>query len=96
MAPAALREPDLPAACLDGPARTVKLLSDHRQDLMAERTRVCNWLRWHLHELDPAALAVPSQGLRRYHVLDGLAAQLTATNGMVARIAPAWSPAAAS
>ncbi|MGO8895404.1 MAG: hypothetical protein ACLP8X_13405 [Streptosporangiaceae bacterium] len=86
MAHAAPREPDLPAACLDGPARTVKLLSDHRQDLMAERTRVCNWLRWHLHELDPA-LAVPPRGLRRYHVLDGLAAQLAATNGMVARIA---------
>src|SRR5580693_3418985 len=39
VARAALREPDLPTARLDGPARTVKLLSDHRGDLVAERTR---------------------------------------------------------
>jgi transposase len=73
-------------ACLDGPARTVKLLSDHRQDLVAERTRLCNRLRWHLHELDPG-LDVPSRGLRRYHVLDGLAARLAVMDGVVARIA---------
>jgi len=86
VAHAALREPDLPVACLDGPARTVKLLSDHRQDLVAERTRLCNRLRWHLHELDPG-LDVPSRGLRRYHVLDGLAARLAVMDGVVARIA---------
>jgi transposase len=86
VAHAALREPDLPAARLDGPARTVKLLSDHRQDLMAERTRLCSRLRWHLHELDPG-LQVPSRGLRRYHVLDGLSARLAAMDGIVARIA---------
>src|SRR6185312_14004785 len=86
VAHAALREPDLPVACLDGPARTVKLLSDHRQDLVAERTRLCNRLRWHLHELDPG-VDVPSRGLRRYHVLDGLAARLAVMDGVVARIA---------
>lgn len=26
---------------------------DHREDLVAERTRCLNRLRWHLHELDP-------------------------------------------
>lgn len=31
---AALRHPDLPVAELDGPAREVKLLSDHRHDLV--------------------------------------------------------------
>ena len=51
---AALRHPDLPVAELDGPTREVKLLVDHRRDLVAERTRTQNRLRWHLHELDPA------------------------------------------
>lgn len=86
VAQAAVREPDLPAACLDGPARTVKLLSDHRHDLVTERTKACNRLRWHLHELDPG-LQVPSRGLRRYHVLDSLAAGLPGMDGVVARIA---------
>ena len=31
----------------------MRLLVDHREDLVAERTRVINRLRWHLHELDP-------------------------------------------
>jgi transposase len=86
VARAALREPDLPVACLDGPSREVKLLSDHRRDLVAERTRIQCRLRWHLHELDPA-LGVPSRGLRRYHVLDTLAEWLQGRDGVVARIA---------
>ncbi len=53
VARAALREPDLPTAQLDGPARDVRLLVDHRDDLVAERTRAINRLRWHLHEVDP-------------------------------------------
>ena len=53
VARAAIREPDLPTARLDGPSREVRLLVDHREDLVAERTRVVNRLRWHLHELDP-------------------------------------------
>ena len=51
---AALREPNLPIVCLDGPSREVRLLVGHREDLVAERTRAINRLRWHLHELDPA------------------------------------------
>jgi transposase len=54
VARAALREPDLPEAHLDGPAREIALLVDHREDLVAERTRIHNRLRWHLHDLDPA------------------------------------------
>jgi transposase len=54
VARAALREPDLPAAQLEGPAREIQLLVDHREDLVGERTRVQNRLRWHLHDLDPA------------------------------------------
>ena len=53
VARAALREPDLPTARLDGPEREVRLLVDHREDLVAERTRIISRLRWHLHELDP-------------------------------------------
>jgi transposase len=83
---AALREPDLPVAQLDGPTREVKLLCDHRRDLVAERTKLINRLRWHLHELDPS-LQVPSRGLRRYRVLDDLTARLAGFDGVVARLA---------
>jgi transposase len=51
---AALRHHDLPVAELDGATREVKLLVDYRRDLVRQRTRVANRLRWHLHELDPA------------------------------------------
>src|ERR687895_698588 len=42
-----------PAAHLDERAMEVRLLSDHRKDLVAERTRAQNRLRWHLLELCP-------------------------------------------
>ena len=83
---AALRHPDLPVAELDGPTREVKLLVDYRRDLVRQRTRVANRLRWHLHELDPA-LQVPSRGLRRYKVLEELAIRLAGVEGTVARLA---------
>jgi transposase len=75
VARAALREPDLPVAVLPGPALGVRLLLDHREDLVAERTRMINRLRWHLHDLDPE-LAPPARALDRGWVLDRLAAQL--------------------
>lgn len=53
VARAALREPDLPEAKLAGPALEIKRLLSHREDLVAESTRVHNRLRWHLHDLDP-------------------------------------------
>jgi transposase len=86
VAVAALRHQDLPVAELDGPTREVKLLVDYRRDLVRQRTRVANRLRWHLHELDPVLL-VPSRGLRRYKVLDELAARLAGLDGTVARLA---------
>jgi len=58
VARAALREPDLPVACLDGESRDLRLLVDHREDLVRERTRVQSRLRWHLHELFPG-LEIP-------------------------------------
>jgi transposase len=54
IARAALREDaHLPAARLDEQVRPVRLLADHRDDLVAERTRVINRLRWMVHDLAP-------------------------------------------
>jgi transposase len=85
VARAALRYPDLPRAELDGPAREVKLLSDHRRDLVGQRTRIAAQVRWHLHELDPG-LEIPSRGLRRKSVVAQLQQRLAGVPGVVARI----------
>jgi transposase len=53
IARAALREPNLPVAEHTHVSREIKLLVDHRENLVAERTARQNRLRWHLHELDP-------------------------------------------
>ncbi len=53
VARAALRERELPVAVLAGASREIRLLVDHREDLLGERTRIQQRLRWHLHELDP-------------------------------------------
>jgi transposase len=76
IARAALREP-----ALDSPRREearlreLKLLVDHRDDLVDERRRAQQRLRWHLHELDPA-LRVPLGALDRAVWLDRLSRQL--------------------
>lgn len=86
VARAALRELDLPTASLDGPERDIRLLLDHRDDLVAERTRMHNRLRWHLHELDPAA-SPALRSLNRQGVLSRLEQQLATVPGVVARLA---------
>lgn len=86
VARAALRHPDLPAAQLDGPSRELRLLVDHRDDLVAERTRHLNRLRWHLHELD-AAWDPPARQLGRIKHLDAVALRLGSFESMTARIA---------
>jgi transposase len=53
VARAALREPDLPSAGHDRASWEVKLLVDHREHLVAERTRTANRLRWHLPPARP-------------------------------------------
>src|SRR6478609_3379097 len=59
VARAALREPDLPRPQPGEQVhREIKLLVDHRDDLVDERRRTQQRLRWHLHELDPT-LVVP-------------------------------------
>ena len=52
IARAALREPGLPRAEHSPVSRQVKLLVDHREDLVAMRTAAQNRLRWHLHSLN--------------------------------------------
>jgi len=86
VARAALREPDLPVAQLDGPSRELRLLVDHREDLVADRTAHINRLRWHLHELDPTWDPAP-RSLNRFKNLDRIAERLEGLDGTVARIA---------
>jgi transposase len=86
VARAALREPDLPVATLDGPDRDIRLLVDHRDDLVVTRTQDQNRLRWHLHELMPGEEPAP-RALDRRHVLAGLEQRLAHEPGTVARLA---------
>jgi len=86
VARAALRHPDLLAAQLDDPSRELRLLVDHREDLVAERTRCINRLRWHLRELDPT-WDPTARSLTSYKNLDAVAARLGELEGMVTRIA---------
>src|SRR5829696_8936833 len=55
VARAALKEgiENLPGAHLDGAALDIRLLVDHREDLIAARTADQQRLRWHLHDLWP-------------------------------------------
>jgi transposase len=86
VARAAQREDDLPTARLDGDERKVRLLCDHREDLVNERTRCQNRLRWHLHELDPG-VELTAGSLDRYVVLDRIGALCASHSGTVAEIA---------
>jgi transposase len=81
----ALREADLPVARLEGRSRDLKVLVDHREDLVGERTRVQNRLHWYLHELDPE-LGVGKRGLTRQVVLARLRRRLEAHEGVVAEM----------
>ena len=59
VARAALREPDLSRPRPEERVfRDLKLLVDHRDDIVDERRRTQQRLRWHLHQLDPT-LVVP-------------------------------------
>ncbi len=86
VARAALREPHLPVAQLEGKSREVKLLVDHREDLVGERTRIQNRLLWHLHELEPGYQVVAG-GLLRVVVLAEVSRRLESHTGVVAEIA---------
>jgi transposase len=73
IARAALREPDLSRPRQDeGFYRELKLLVDHRDDLVDQRRRSQQRLRWHLHQLDPT-FAVPLRRLDRASHLERVA-----------------------
>ena len=57
-----------PWSVLDGEAGQVRLIVDHRDELVRERTRIQSRLRWHLHELFPG-LEIAPKSLRRQHVM---------------------------
>ena len=65
VARAALREPDLSRPRPEEQVfRDLKLLVDHRDDVVDERRRTQQRLRWHLHQLDPT-FQVPLRRLDR-------------------------------
>ena len=85
VARAALREPDLPTARLEGEAREIRLLVDRREDLVAERTREAQRLRWYL--LDLGLPEPPPASLDRATVRARLDRALAARAELVARLA---------
>ncbi len=65
----------LPAAHLDEKALQVKLLLDHREDLVRARADDQQRLRWHLHDLWPD-YEIPARALDRIVWLDRIAGRL--------------------
>jgi transposase len=89
VARAALREgvDTLPAAHLDEEALEIKLLTDHREDLVRARSQDQCRLRWHLHDLWPD-LEIPAGALDRMVWLDRISRRLArADQGTRVRIA---------
>jgi transposase len=78
IARAALREgPEtLPAAYLDEAALQVKLLLDHRENLVKARSEDQQRLRWHLHDLWPE-LEIPAGALDRMVWVEKLSRKLS-------------------
>ena len=80
VARAAIKEglDELPVAQLAGVELDIRLLVDHRQRLVATRTRLINDLRWHLHDLWPE-LEIPTGGLIAVRFPERLAGRLART-----------------
>lgn len=77
VARAALAHPGLPVAEHTHVSHEVKLLVDHREDLVGTRTRIENRLRWHLHDLDPdLESAIPATALHAPKFLEPLRRRL--------------------
>jgi transposase len=78
----------LPSAFLDEEAMEIRLLADHREDLVAERTRAQNRLRWHLLDLCPELEAqLPVRSLGSAVHLRRLAERLEGHSSTRARVA---------
>jgi transposase len=66
-----------PTAFLDERALEIRLLADHRSDLITERTRQINRLRWHLVDVCPELEAsIPARHLHSAQTLDRIARRL--------------------
>ena len=85
VARAALREPDLPVARVDGIERELRLLVDYREDLVGDRTGHQERLRWFLVELNIEE--PPARSLDRRVVLDRLVRDLAHRTEPTARFA---------
>lgn len=88
VARAVLREPDLPVASHDEVSRELKLLTDRRDVLVAQRTSSINRLRWYVHELDPERGPAP-RALKATKHQQALQAWLQNVPGVVAELARA-------
>ena len=88
VARAVLREPDLPAASHDEVSRELKLLTDRRDVLVAQRTSAINRLRWDVHELDPERGPAP-RALNAVKHQQALQDWLQTVPGLVAELARA-------
>jgi transposase len=85
VARAALREPNLPVARLDGSERELRLLVDYRDVLISDRTGHQSRLRWFLVELGIAE--PPARKLGLPVVLAGVDIQLVGRTEPCARVA---------
>jgi transposase len=75
-----------PVAYLDERSMEIRLLLDHREDLVRERTRTQNRLRWHLLELSPELeRSLASRALNSLRNLERVERQLRAM-GSCARV----------
>jgi transposase len=97
IARAALREPGLSRPRSDERVyREIKLLVDHREDLVAQRTRNQQRLRWHLHQLDPT-YEVPLRMLSRGTQLERVSRWLArGEQGLQVRLARVLNVSAAA
>jgi transposase len=85
VARAALREPNLPVARLDGSERELRLLVDYRDVLISDRTGHQSRLRWFLVEL--GIVEPPARKLALPVVLAGVDIQLVGRTEPCARVA---------
>jgi len=77
-----------PAAFLDERAMEIRLLADHRANLIAERTRAQNRLRWHLVDLCPELEAeLPAGSLDRAVRLRAISKRLEGIETVRAKVA---------
>lgn len=86
VARAAAREPDLPVAEHDDLSRELKLLTDHRDTLVAQRTAAINRLLWHVHEIDPD-FEIRSRTMDRKKQHKRVGNWLTTQSGVLAELA---------